>query len=229
MSENQEKPVEIDMTTPDADQPGVAPEGAAPAESATPPAPPTSEERIATLEAEKTDIRDRMLRIAADFDNWKKRARKDQSDGEARAKEAVLRDFLEIADNLERATASWAEGKDGKDPDAKSVRDGVALVLRQFCSKLERYQVKVIEAVGQPFNPRFHEAISQAPSSEAKPGSVLHELQKGYLIGEKLLRPAMVVVAAAAPTPAVKPAEDAQASDKPVADKPEVDKSEGED
>jgi molecular chaperone GrpE len=227
MSENQEKPVEIDLTTPDADQP--APEGAGQAEGATPPAPPTSEERIATLEAEKADIRDRMLRIAADFDNWKKRARKDQSDGEARAKEAVLRDFLEIADNLERATASWAEGKDGKDPDAKSVRDGVALVLRQFCSKLERYQVKVIEAVGLPFNPRFHEAISQAPSAEAKPGSVLHELQKGYLIGEKLLRPAMVVVAAAATAPAVKPAEATQASDKSEADKPKAEKSEGED
>jgi molecular chaperone GrpE len=233
MSENQEKPVEIDLTTPEADQPKAASDGTAPGESAEPPAPPSSEERITLLEADKADMRDRMLRIAADFDNWKKRARKDQSDGEMRAKESVLRDFLEISDNLERATASWGEGKDGKDGkdnnDAKSIRDGVELVLRQFRSKLERYQVKVIEALGQPFDPRFHEAISQAPSAEAKPGSILHELQKGYLIGEKLLRPAMVVVAAAAPVPVTKPAEDDTASDKPEADKPEAGKPEGED
>jgi molecular chaperone GrpE len=229
MSENQDKPVEIDLTSTDSDLPQAAPEGAAPEKAAAPPAPPTSEERIATLEAEKADVRDRMLRIAADFDNWKKRARKDQSDGEARAKESVLRDFLEIADNLERATTSWKEDKAVKDTDAKSIRDGVELVLRQFRSKLERYQVKVIESVGLPFDPRFHEAISQAPSAEAKPGSILHELQKGYLIGEKLLRPAMVVVAAAAPAPTVKPAEEAQAADKPEADKPTAGKPEGED
>jgi molecular chaperone GrpE len=226
MSENQEKPVEIDLTATNADLPQVPPQGADPTSTTEPPAPPTSEERIAALEAEKADVRDRMLRIAADFDNWKKRSRKELSDGEARAKESVLRDFLEISDNLERATSSWGEVKD---TDAKSIRDGVELVLRQFRSKLERYQVKVIESVGLPFDPRFHEAISQAPSAEAKPGSILHELQKGYLIGDKLLRPAMVVVAAAAPPPAVTPAEDAPDADKPATDKPTAGKPEGED
>jgi molecular chaperone GrpE len=233
MSENQEKPIEIDLNTPDDAQPEAAPEGVAPVQAAEPPAPPSPEERIALLETEKADIRDRMLRIAADFDNYKKRARKDQSDGEMRAKESVLRDFLEIADNLERATSSWGQGKDS---DAKSIRDGVELVLRQFRSKLERYQVKVIESLGQPFDPRFHEAISQAPSTEAKPGSVLHELQKGYLVGERLLRPAMVVVAAAAPAPVAKPAEKASEGtsegtsiDDTASDKPAAAKTEGED
>jgi molecular chaperone GrpE len=159
--------------------------------------PSTPEERITVVESEKAEIYDRMLRIAADFDNWKKRARKDQTDGEMRAKESVLRDFLEIVDSLERATALWT---DGKETDAKSVRDGVELVLRQFLSKLRHYDVKPIEATGVPFDPRMHEAVSQVPSAEATPGSVLHELQKGYLIGEKLLRPAMVVVAAAPST-----------------------------
>jgi molecular chaperone GrpE len=156
--------------------------------------PPTPEERITAVEAEKAEIYDRMLRIAADFDNWKKRARKDQADGEMQAKESVLRDFLEIIDSLERATVLWAGGKE---IDAKSVRDGVELVLRQFRSKLERYDVKPMEAMGVPFDPRMHEAVSQVPSAAVTPGSVLHELQKGYFIGEKLLRPAMVVVAAA--------------------------------
>lgn len=173
--------------------------GDAPAASGGPAAEPSTEDRIATLEAEKADLRDRMLRIAADFDNWKKRARKEKEDGEARAKEAVLRDFLEIVDNLERALASIGDGKEGE---VKSIRDGVDLVLRQFRTKLERYQIKAMESVGQAFDPRFHEAISQVPSPGAKPGSVVHELQKGYLVGDRLLRPSMVVVAAAAPAPA---------------------------
>ena len=153
--------------------------------------PPTPEERIAALEAERAEIHDRMLRIAADFDNWKKRARRDQAEGEIRVKESILRDFLEIVDSLERATLLWA---DGKETDAKSVRDGVELVLRQFLSKLEHYNVKPMKAAGLPFDPRMHEAVSQMPSAAVIPGSVLNELQKGYLIGEKLLRPAMVVV-----------------------------------
>jgi molecular chaperone GrpE len=212
MSHKHKKPVDINLTEPEANpaEPAKAPASppeALPPEASPPdlaatdlptPVPPTAEDRIAALETDKAELRDRMLRIAADFDNWKKRARKDQADGELRARESVLRDFLEIADNLERATASLGEGKEG---DAKSIRDGVDLVLRQFRSKLERYQVKAIESVGQPFDPRFHEAISQAPTADAKPGSVLHELQKGYLIGDKLLRPAMVVVAAAPPPP----------------------------
>ena len=109
-----------------------------------------------------------MLRIAADFDNWKKRARRDQADGEMHAKESVLRDFLEIVDSLERATIVWA---DGKEIDAKSVRDGVELVLRQFRSKLERYDVKPMEATGVRFDPRMHEAVSQVPSATVTPGS----------------------------------------------------------
>jgi molecular chaperone GrpE len=207
MSHKHKKPIEIDLTESKATPAEPATSSAAPPEASPPdlaatdlptPVPPTAEDRIAALETDKAELRDRMLRIAADFDNWKKRARKDQADGEVRARESVLRDFLEIADNLERATASLGEGKEG---DAKSIRDGVDLVLRQFRSKLERYQIKAIESVGQPFDPRFHEAISQAPTADAKPGSVLHVLQKGYLIGDKLLRPAMVVVAAAPPGP----------------------------
>jgi molecular chaperone GrpE len=158
---------------------------------------PMLKERIAVVEGEKAEIYDRMLRIAADFDNWKKRARKDQTDGELRTKESVLCNFLEIVDSLERATALWA---DGKETDAKSVRNGVELVLRQFLSKLQHYDVKPMAAAGVPFDPRMHEAVSQVPSADVTPGSVLHELQKGYLIGDKLLRPAMVVVAAAPST-----------------------------
>lgn len=218
MSDSQDRNDSKDKAT-ENHEPTSAPKTEAAAEPAPELPPPTPEERVATLEAEKAELHDRMLRIAAEFENWKKRSRKELSDSEARAKEQVLRDLLEGIDNLERATASWNEAKEqGKEIDAKAVRDGVDLVLRQFRSKLERYQVKPLEAKGVAFDPRFHEAISQVPAPDAKPGSVVHELQKGYMIGDRLLRPAMVVVAVAPPSPAPattdKPAEEAP-SDKP--------------
>jgi molecular chaperone GrpE len=210
MSDDQTKPTDIDMTESEATPAQAAtPEESPPAESSEPPPPPTPEERIAALEAEKAELRERMLRIAADADNWKKRARKEHADAEARIREAVLRDFLEVVDNLERAAASFGSGTEG---DAKSVRDGVDLVLRQFRSKLERYQVKAIEAIGQPFDPRCHEAISQLPSTEVQPGSIVQEFQRGYVIGEKLLRPALVVVATA-PPPSAPAGESTEPSD----------------
>jgi len=131
-----------------------APDGAASAKESTP-AVASLEQRVAALEAEK-----------AELDNYKKRARKEMSEHEAKARETILRDFLEVADNLERAIASW---KEGGEKDVKSVRDGVELVLRLFKSKLERYSVTPFEAKGQPFDPRVHDVISQTPSTEATP------------------------------------------------------------
>jgi molecular chaperone GrpE len=197
MSENSDPEVNPGSDSPSPAADGPVPES--PAAAGEPaPAPPSPEERLATLEAEKAECKDRMLRIAAEFDNYKKRARKDMAEHEQRARETVLRDFLEIADNLERAVASWSEGGE---QDAKSVQNGVDLVLRMFKSKLDRYSVTAIAAQGQPFDPRVHDAISQSPSAEASPGTVLRELQKGYRIGERLLRPAVVVVAVAPPVP----------------------------
>ncbi len=199
MSENPDKTPGARAGTPN-DVPGPAPEAGLPGTAAEPPPElpsPTPEERVATLENEKAELHDRMLRIAAEFDNWKKRSRKEMSDTETRSKEQVLRELLEIIDNLERATASWA---DNGDIDPRAVRDGVDLVLRQFRGKLERFQVKPVDSKGMAFDPRVHEAISQIPTADVKPGTVVSELQKGYMIGERLLRPAMVVVASAPPS-----------------------------
>jgi molecular chaperone GrpE len=194
MSENDESQKSTESTP----KPEITGEGA-PAAAETP-AFPTPEQRMAALEAEKLEFKDRMLRIAAEFDNYKKRARKELGEQEAKAREGVLRDFLEVVDNLERALASWGSGSTEKD--SKSVQEGVELVLRLFKSKLERYSVTAIEAKGQPFDPRVHDAISQIPSPDVAPGTIVHEMQRGYRIGDRLLRPAVVVVAAAPPAPA---------------------------
>jgi molecular chaperone GrpE len=188
MTENQtDQTDQTDQKTAGVSSPGSAPE--VPAE----PPPPTAEERIAALETERNEARERMLRVAADFENFKKRARKEIEEAEGKGKEKILGDMLEVIDNLERA------GAVDDNADLKSVRQGVGLVLRLFQSKLERHDVRSFEAKGQPFDPRLHEAISQVPSAEVPPGAVLNELQKGYRLGERLLRPAMVVVALAPP------------------------------
>lgn len=176
-------------------QPGVA-DGREPAAAAAD-APSTPEQKIAALEAERNEIKDRMLRIAADFENWKKRARKDQTDAEISAREKVLKDMLEVADNLERAVSAHAQATAGNGApaaDPGGIVKGVNLVLRLFQQKLERSDVRPFEALGQPFDPRLHEAISRVEHPEIPAGSVAVELQKGYKIGDRLLRPAMVSV-----------------------------------
>jgi molecular chaperone GrpE len=169
----------------------------------------TPADQVAALAAERDEMKDRMLRVAAEFENWKRRARKEQEDAENKAREAVLRDMLDVIDNLERAVGAFGEGaptgaaapKTGAAPaqpqDAAAVLKGVGLVLRLFQSKLERYQVKPFAARGEPFDPRIHEAISKVATADVPPNAVAVELQRGYRIGERLLRPAMVSVATA--------------------------------
>ncbi len=151
--------------------------------------PATPEDRAAALAVERDEMKDRWVRTAAEFENWKKRARKERDDAVASAKESVLRDVLEVADNLERAAKAGGDASDGA-----AVLKGVGLVLRVFQQKLERYDVKPFEVTGQPFDPRQHEAVSRVESADVPAGSVVTELQKGYRVGERLLRPALVSV-----------------------------------
>ncbi len=150
-------------------------------------------DRLTALEAERNELRDRLLRTAAEFENYKKRIRREQAETETKSKEGVLKDVLEIADNLERAAQVDEKA------DFKSLQKGLELVLRLFQAKLERHDVRPFESKGQPFDPRVHDAVSQVPSADVPPNSVLGEIQKGYRIGERLLRPALVVVAVAPP------------------------------
>jgi molecular chaperone GrpE len=152
----------------------------------------TPEERLAALAVERDEYKDRMLRVAAEFENWKKRARKEQTDSVAEARERVLKDMLEVVDYLERAVGMQVAGNGVVDGPA--VLKGVDLVLRLLRQKLERYEVRPFDATGQPFDPRVHEAISRVEHPEIPSGSVAAELQKGYRVGERLLRPAMVSV-----------------------------------
>jgi molecular chaperone GrpE len=154
------------------------------------------EAKIAALEKDKKDNWDRYLRSAADLENLRKRQKRELDDARLESKGKVLKEMLPVVDNLERAI-EHATSQAGTNP----IVEGVQLVLRQFLTAFERLDVTPIEAGGLPFDPNLHEAISQAESDQP-PGTVVQVLQRGYKSGERLLRPALVVVAKAKPAPA---------------------------
>jgi molecular chaperone GrpE len=144
--------------------------------------------------AEGQRLRDQLLRVAADFDNFRKRSRRETADAEKRAREDLLRELLPVFDNLERA-ALVAETA----TEMKALADGIGLVTKQFHDTLSKLGVERITAVGQPFDPAVHEAVQQIETTEQPPGTVVSEVQAGYRANERLIRPALVVVAKAAP------------------------------
>jgi len=144
------------------------------------------EERIAALEAERAELLDRLRRTAADFDNFRKRAARDQESLVARAHERLMKTLLPVVDDLERALVAAAEHEEAK------LEEGVRLVARELHEALKREGLEEIEADGK-FDPHVHEALLSQPS-EADEGSVIEVLQKGYRLGDRVLRPARVVI-----------------------------------
>lgn len=142
------------------------------------------------LKEERDRLKDQLLRTAADFDNYRKRARKDVEEAERRAKEDVVREILPVIDNLERAVtaAGAASGVD-------AIVDGIKMVLRLFEDQAGRLGLTRVVAVGERFDPAIHDAIQQVETDDHPAGTVMTEIVPGYRLGEKLVRPAMVVVA----------------------------------
>ncbi len=161
--------------------------------AASPPAPPDPATEVADLKRANVELHDRLLRTAADFENWKKRVKKEVDDAGLRSRETILRELLPVLDNLERALQHAAAD------DPLSV--GVSMVVKQMLSTLEKFGVTRFSAVGQPFDPNMHEAIQQVETSEHPPGTVATEFASGYQSGGKLLRAAMVGVAKAPTAP----------------------------
>jgi molecular chaperone GrpE len=153
----------------------------------------TAEDLKTALEkkdAECKDVYDRLLRTLADFDNYKKRVSKDKDDLIRYGNEKLVRELLPVIDNFERAI-----GQADNAPESKALKEGIEMILKQFLAVLEKYGVKYFPAVGQPFDPNKHEAMVQQESSEHEDNTVISEFQKGYHLHDRLLRPAMVVVA----------------------------------
>lgn len=145
---------------------------------------------LTAAQEEVAKIRDQLLRTAADFDNYRKRSRREAQDLERRAREDMLRDLLPVFDDLERAAQHAGSAKD-----VQSLAEGIDIVMRQFTDTLSKLGIERLDSVGKAFDPSLHEAIQQLETDQHPPGSVAAEVRAGYRFGERLIRPAMVVVA----------------------------------
>lgn len=147
----------------------------------------TPEERLELAEAEKAELKDKWLRALAELENYKKRTRREIDDHVFRAQQSLLSSFLPTVDNLHRALEQ-ARGNE-------QMSKGIEMVLNGFMSALTRFGVEAVPSVGHPFDPAIHEALQQIDTPEFPPGVVAREWEKGFRQGDRLLRPARVVVA----------------------------------
>jgi molecular chaperone GrpE len=156
---------------------------------------PTLEEQVAALEAERDEHLNDLKRVAAEFENYRKRVARDQESLVARAHERLVKELLPVLDGLERAMDAAVRHSEG---DSHKLEEGVRLVQRELAGALRREGLAEIDTDGQ-FDPHVHEALLSQPSSDQAEGTVIEVIQKGYKLGDRVVRPARVVVAAPKP------------------------------
>ncbi|MDM8526396.1 nucleotide exchange factor GrpE [Desulfococcaceae bacterium HSG8] len=151
--------------------------------------------KIEAAEQESRESHDRLLRVSAEFENYKKRSAREMESFKKFANESIIKELLPVVDNLERAIDSSANLKDADN----GIAEGVNMTLKEILKVFEKFGIKPIESIGEAFDPSLHEAVMQEESDEYPGNSVLRELQRGYTIHDRLLRPAMVIVSKAKP------------------------------
>lgn len=161
---------------------------------------PTEEDVLLRLAAENEEMKDKALRLAAEMENLRRRTARDVQDARTYAIAAFARDMLSVSDNLGRALeAIPAEAKASGDAGFKALIEGVEMTERAMLSSLERHGVKKIEPQGERFDPNFHQAMFEVPDASVPSTTVVQVVQTGYVIGDRVLRPAMVGVARGGP------------------------------
>lgn len=169
-----------------------APEQECIAAESTPDAPLTLEEQLLAKEKEARENWDRFVRERADLENYRKRVNREKEELLNYGNKSLLEEILPVIDNLERALAHASEDGLG------AVVEGIRMTHGMLLAALKKFNVTPIESVGEPFDSAFHQAMAQVPTDDVTPNTVVEEYQKGYMIKERLLRPAMVTVATAA-------------------------------
>lgn len=153
---------------------------------------------IVQLKEETAALKDRLLRTAADMDNLRKRAEREKAEATLYAATNFARDLLSVADNMQRALAAVpAEAREKADQATKNLLAGIEMTERELMNVFQRYNIRKVETVGAKFDPNVHQALFELPSKEHPPGTVVQEMQSGFAIGDRCLRPAMVGVAKA--------------------------------
>ncbi|WP_156850641.1 nucleotide exchange factor GrpE [Bartonella refiksaydamii] len=150
---------------------------------------------LAALQNENKDLKDQLLRLAADMENLRRRTARDMADARAYSIANFARDMLSVSDNLNRALEAIPEGAKESDAGLKTLAEGVEMTERAMIAALERHGVQKIHPEGQKFDPNFHQAMFEIPNSDVPDNTVQQVVQAGYIIGERVLRPAIVGVA----------------------------------
>jgi len=149
------------------------------------------EAKLEAKEKEAEETYDRLLRTSAEFDNFKKRSSREMDEFRKFANQSLIKEMLAVVDNLELAMNST----NGHKAIDKDLLQGLEMTHKEILKVFEKFNVKPIDAKGQPFDPTFHEAVMQEETNDSPKNTVINELQRGYLIHDRLLRPSMVVVA----------------------------------
>lgn len=176
---------------------GTAEEGKDTTRHAEAPKEGASETRIAELEAEVAKFRDQWMRAAAETENVRKRAQRDQEDTARYATSSFARDMINVAENLKRALETIPPEARKEEGLLKTVAEGIDLTQRELLSVFEKYGIKRIDPEGQKFDHNLHQAVVQIERADVAPGTVVQVVQAGYVQHDRLLRPAMVAVAKA--------------------------------
>lgn len=177
-------------------KPKVSPQAAKPPESSPSAAVPDMQlsefqQQIDALTREKNNLYDQLLRRAAEFENYRKRTERERSENYNRARADVILELLPVIDNFERAMSSLEKSVD----DAKGLRHGVELIHKQFRDALSKFGLQEIEAVGKVFDPNVHEAVTMEATDQHEENTIIEEFERGYKLGDRLLRPSKVKVA----------------------------------
>ncbi|HUI96638.1 MAG TPA: nucleotide exchange factor GrpE [Xanthobacteraceae bacterium] len=185
------------------DQPANSPDprdvdsAAAPADAASP---DRTADRTAALAKEAAELKDRLLRTLAEMENLRRRTDREMADTRQYAVASFARDLLAVADNMERALNTLsADFRDRADPVVKSHIEGVELTERELIKAMEKHGIKKFDPQGQKFDPNLHQAMMQVPNPSVPDGTVVQVMAPGYMIGERVLRPALVGVAKGGP------------------------------
>jgi molecular chaperone GrpE len=175
------------------------------ATSANPAAAP-NEDQMAALAREAADYKDRLLRSLAEMENLRKRTERQVADARDYGIAGFARDILAVADNMERALGALdADLREKADAGTKALLDGVELTERELLKVLEKHGVKKFDPLGEKFDPNLHQAMYQVPDPSRPAGTVAQVVQPGYMIGDRMLRPALVGVAVGGPKAAAEP------------------------
>ncbi|HWU26361.1 MAG TPA: nucleotide exchange factor GrpE [Rhizomicrobium sp.] len=166
-------------------------------------------EELAALRDEVAELKDRYMRALADVENTRRRAEREKTDASQYAVTKFARDVLSVADNLKRALDAYPpDARAGAPTQVKAVIEGIEATERHLISTLERHGVKLIDTTDARFDPHLHQAIAEVPAEGKPPGSIVNVVQTGYLIADRLLRPAMVTIARNGGQPSAPPSQD---------------------